>query len=65
MTIKIVVMWLVAGLSVTFTKELTKRMKINFKISGGDLMNCLMVMTSGLAVSTGLCGVCSSYKVGN
>jgi hypothetical protein len=58
-------MWLIAGLSVTFTKELTKTMKINFKISGGDLMNGLMVMTSGLAVSTGLCGVCSSYKVGN
>ena len=58
-------MWLITGFSVTITKELTKTMKLNFKISGGDLMNVLILMTSNLAVSTGLCGVCSRYEVGN
>lgn len=65
MTIKCVAMWLIAGLSVTFTKELTKNLKVNFKIGGSDLIKGLTVMTSSLAVSTGLCGACSSYEVGN
>jgi len=46
---------LLAGFSVAFTKKLTETFAISYKLTGGDLMN--IVVTSGLAVSTGLCGV--------
>lgn len=46
---------LLAGFSVTFTKKLTDSFAMSYKLTGGDLMN--IVVTSGLAVSTGLWGV--------
>lgn len=51
---------LLAGFSVTFTKKLNDSLSISCELTGGNLMNILV--TSGLAEFTGLCGVCISYK---
>lgn len=55
---------LVSCISVTFTKKLCDNFELVFEIEGGNLMNMIVMATSGLMVPTGGSGVRSSSDAG-
>lgn len=59
MSIMCIIILFICAVTITFTKELKNGFQLGFEINGGDLMRLIFV--SSLVVSTGACGVCSSY----
>ena len=51
-----IVAFLLAGVSVTLSRKLLKGVFVKMKITGGNLM--MLMVTSGLAVNAGICGIC-------
>lgn len=48
--------FLLDGVSVTLSRKLLKGVFVKMKITGGCLM--MLIVTSGLAASTRICGIC-------
>ena len=57
-----IIILFICAVTITFTKELKNGFQVGLEINGGDLMRLIIV--GMLAVSTGVCGVCSSYYNG-